>query len=71
MKGDVLIDSETHVVTSSTSRSNPSAKSSRDVHRGRVCVYAFIGMGVRLYRVSKKKNSVIQYNLQVLNLGRP
>ena len=44
MGGDVPVDSETPVVTSSISRPNPSAQSLGVAHRNRVCVYAFIGV---------------------------
>ena len=46
MGGDVPVDSETPVVTSSISRSDLPAHSSEGVHRDRVCVCAFIGVSV-------------------------
>ena len=56
MRGDVPIDSETLVVTSSISRFADQSLGS--THRGRVHLYAFIGMsvceGLYLYRVCKK-----------------
>jgi hypothetical protein len=44
--GDVPVDSEAPVVTSSISRSNPLAQSSGGAHRDRVCVCAFIEVSV-------------------------
>jgi hypothetical protein len=59
--GDVSVDSEAPVVTSSISRPDPPAPQSfGGAHRGRVCMRAFIGVSVcerlRLYRVYQKKN---------------
>ena len=44
--GDVPVDSEAPVVTSSISRLDPPAQSFGGAHRGRVCVRAFIGVSV-------------------------
>jgi hypothetical protein len=44
--GDVSVDSEASVVTSSFSRSNSPAQSFEGAHRDRVCVCVFIGMDV-------------------------
>jgi hypothetical protein len=41
--GDVPVDSEAPVVTSSISRLDPPAESFGGAHRGRECVRAFIG----------------------------
>jgi hypothetical protein len=46
--GDAPVDSEAPVVTSSISRTDPPAQSFGGAHRGRVCMRAFIGMGVCL-----------------------
>ena len=60
--GDVSVDSEASVVTSSISRPNPPAQTLGGAHKGRVCMCAFIGVGaytycecLRLYCVSPKK----------------
>jgi hypothetical protein len=45
--GDVPVDSEAPVVTSSISRPDLSAQSFRDAYRGRVCMRAFIEVSVR------------------------
>ena len=44
--GDVPVDSEASVMTSSQSQDMP-AQSSGGVHRGRVCLCAFIGVSMR------------------------
>jgi hypothetical protein len=44
--GDVPVDSEAPVVTSSISRPDLPAQSFGGAHRGRVCVCAFIGVSV-------------------------
>jgi hypothetical protein len=44
--GDVPVNSEAPVVTSSISRHNPPAQSFEGARRGRVCVRAFIGVSV-------------------------
>ena len=46
MRGDVPVDSEASVVTSSISRLDPPAQSLGGAHRGRMCVCAFIGVSV-------------------------
>ena len=46
MGGDVPVDSEAPVVTSSISRPDPPAQYFGGAHRGRVCMCAFIGMSV-------------------------
>ena len=46
MGGDVPVDSEAPVVTSSISRLDPPAQYFGGAHRGRVCVRAFIGVSV-------------------------
>ena len=46
MGGDVPVDSETTVVTSSISKPDPPAQCLGGAHRGRVCVRAFIGVSV-------------------------
>jgi len=46
--GEVFIDSETSVVTSSISRFASLNQFFEDVYRSRVCVRAFIEMSVRL-----------------------
>ena len=43
---DVLVDSETPVVTSSISRPDIPAQYFGGAHRGRVCMRAFIGVSV-------------------------
>ena len=49
MGGDVPVDSEAPVVTSSISRPDPPAQYLGGAHRGRVCVRAFIGVSVCMY----------------------
>ena len=44
--GDVPVDSEAPVVALSISRPDPPAQTFGGAHRGRVCVCAFIGVGV-------------------------
>jgi hypothetical protein len=44
--GDVPVDNEAHVVTSSILESNPPAQSYGGAHRSRVCVCSFLGMSV-------------------------
>ena len=44
MGGDVPVDSEAPVVTSSISKIDPPAQSFGDAHRDRVCVRAFTGV---------------------------
>ena len=47
--GDVPVDSEAPVVTSSISRICIVGSVFKDAHRGRVCVRVFIGVSVRAY----------------------
>ena len=49
MVGDVLVDSETSVVTSSISRSAGLSRFFEGVHKGRMCMHAFIEVSVHLY----------------------
>jgi hypothetical protein len=58
MGGDVPVDSEMSVVTSSISRSNPPAQSSGGAPRGRVCVCAFIAVSVCVCTVFLKKHRI-------------
>jgi hypothetical protein len=44
--GDVSVDSEASVMTSSISRPDPLDQICRDAHRGRVCVRTFIGVSI-------------------------
>ena len=66
MGGDVPVDSEAPVVTSSISRLDPPAQALGGAHRGRVRVRAFIGVGActcvgvfgcTVFLKKKKKNS--------------
>jgi hypothetical protein len=60
--GNVLIDSETLLVTDFVNLKIKSAQSFECAHRNRMCVHIFIGVSartcieyLRLYRVSKKQ----------------
>jgi hypothetical protein len=46
VRGDVPVDNEVFMVTSSISKSNTLAQSFEGAHRDRVCVCVFIGMDV-------------------------
>jgi hypothetical protein len=47
--GDVPVDSETFLVTDFVNLKIKSAQSYEGAHRGRVCVYVFIGISTRTH----------------------
>ena len=54
MVSDVLVDSEMVVVTSLISSRVFAGPIFEGVHRGRICVHAFIGVSALYYVISKK-----------------